>query len=66
MTSPKEMMSGRFTMYETPQGGFHFSYVKDGEEEMRHLDIPPVVAKVMKGEMNPMTAIRKMMSGNVA
>lgn len=60
------IMAGRFNLFETPQGGFHISYVRDGEEEMRHLEIPPIVAKVMKGEMNPMTALRKMMSGNVS
>lgn len=64
--SPEPIMKGRFNLFETPQGGFHISYMRDGEEEMRHLEIPPIVAKVMKGEMNPMTALRKMMSGNVS
>jgi hypothetical protein len=41
--APQPVMKGRFNLYETPDGGFHIAYQKDGEEKIEHIDVPGFV-----------------------
>lgn len=45
---PSELFSGRFTLYETPGGGYHLAYRPDGDEELHHFDIPAAVVGAAK------------------
>jgi hypothetical protein len=41
--APEPVMKGRFNLYETPDGGYHIAYQKDGEENIEHIDVPGFV-----------------------
>ena len=41
-------ISGRYTLYETPDGGYHIAYNRDGDDEIHHIDIPPALVKMAK------------------
>lgn len=64
---PEPILKGRFNLYETPDGGFHIAYMADGETETRHLEIPAMVVRMARlsaeGKLNPVKAIKEMMSG---
>ncbi len=47
MTEPIKIISGKFTLYQTPKGGMHLSMHADGEEEPRHIEIPAMMVKMM-------------------
>jgi len=59
---PDALMNGRFSLYETPEGGFHVAYIADGTEETRHLEIPAMVVKMARlgaeGKLTPMSAMQ--------
>jgi len=68
MTEP--VMSGRFSLYETPDGGVHIAYKPDGDDaETRHVAIPGFIAKAAKaaaeGKLNPIQ-MAKMVMGHDA
>lgn len=67
MTPPEPWLKGRFTLYETPDGGTHIAYIADGEDETRHIEIPGFIVKNARdfaaGKLNPFTVIKEMMSG---
>lgn len=55
---PDPLMKGRFTLYETPNGGYHIAYLPDGEgEETRHLEIPGTIVHLARlgaeGKLSP-------------
>jgi hypothetical protein len=58
-------MNGRFTLYETPDGGYHIAYVADGQDDTRHLEIPAFLVRMAKagaeGRLNPAAAFKEMM-----
>lgn len=62
---PVPFMKGRFNVYETPDGGFHIAYQKDGTEEIEHINLPgPLIraAQMMsEGKLSPMAAIKMFM-----
>lgn len=65
-TVPVPFMKGRFNVYETPDGGFHIAYQKDGQEEIEHINLPgPLIraAQMMSdGKLSPIAAM-KMITG---
>lgn len=62
----KLLMNGKFSLYETPEGGMHIAYDPEGDTETRHLEIPAMVVKMARmsaeGKLNPLQAF-KMMTG---
>lgn len=60
----KLLMNGKFSLYETPEGGLHIAYSPDGEEETKHLEIPAMVVRMARmsaeGKLNPLQAFRMM------
>lgn len=58
-------MKGRFTLYETPDGGFHVAYLPDDTEETRHLAIPGGIVKLARmgaeGKLSPVAMARAFM-----
>lgn len=66
MTTPEPKMKGRFTLYETPDGGLHVAYQPDGDDETGHIEIPGPLVKLMdsvkNGEMTPAKAFRALTS----
>lgn len=63
---PEPAMKGRFTLYDTPEGGYHIAYQADGDAETRHLEIPGMVIRMARasaeGKLNPLQAMRQLMS----
>jgi len=59
---------GRFAFYRMPDGGLHISYLKDGEEETQHLDVPGFILKLAEqaanGKMNPVKMLAIMRGHN--
>lgn len=64
-TPPEALMKGRFSLFETPDGGYHLSYRPDGEDTDQHVEIPGVYVKLMRrhsGSRNPLSALRRAMA----
>jgi hypothetical protein len=63
---PVPVIKGRFNVYETPDKGFHIAYIRDGEDEIQHIELPGVMinaARMMsEGKLNPLQLFR-MISG---
>jgi hypothetical protein len=60
-------MKGRFTLYETPDNGFHIAYLPDGdEEETRHMEVPGTIVHLAKmgaeGKLSPLALARAFMN----
>lgn len=59
------LMNGKFSLYETPDGGYHIAYVVEGDEETRHIGIPPMIVRMakqgMEGNLSPMQMLKGMM-----
>jgi len=64
--APEPLLKGRFTMYETPDGGYHIAYLADGHADTKHLEVPGMVVRMAKmsaeGKLNPLQAMRQLMS----
>ena len=58
---PVELFSGRYTVFQNPNGGMHLAYLIDGDHETRHFDIPPAVIHAAKmaaeGGMSPLALL---------
>lgn len=52
MSLPEPFLKGRFNLYETPDGGYHLSYLPDGETETRHMEIPGKAVKFAESMAN--------------
>lgn len=65
---PVPFMQGRFNVYETPDGGYHIAYKKDGEEKVEHIELPGPLLRaaqmLSEGKLNPMAALKMFMGGN--
>jgi len=44
---PQALVSGKFTLYQTPKGGMHLALQVEGETEPRHVEIPAMMVKMM-------------------
>jgi hypothetical protein len=67
---PNAIMKGRFTLYETPDGGYHIAYKPDGDDrDAQHLEIPAAIVRLAKmgaeGKLSPM-AMAKAFAGHHA
>lgn len=49
--APKAILRGTFSIYETPDGGYHVAYRPDDCDEDKHLQIPGMYVKLMKARM---------------
>ncbi len=49
---PELLSRGAYSLYKTPDGGLHLAYRADGEEEDRHLPIPPAVMRMAEAAAN--------------
>lgn len=59
---PEPVMSGKFAIYQTPQGGYHLAYRTDDAEEDRHIDVPAHLVKMLNTVgANPKGLMGKMM-----
>lgn len=45
-TAPVPFMRGKFSIYETPDGGLHIAYVLAGDDETKHLALPAAMVKM--------------------
>lgn len=65
---PEPVMKGRFTLYETPAGGFHIAYLPDGADDTRHLEIPGAIVGLAKasaeGKLSPMAMAKAFMGAS--
>ncbi len=61
---PQLIMNGKFSVYETQEGGLHVAYIPDGDQDARHLEIPALIVKMAKasaeGKLSPMAMVRQM------
>jgi hypothetical protein len=57
-------LTGKFSLYDTPDGGIHIAYLPDGTEETQHLELPGKAIQLAKmldsGKMNPLSLMRMM------
>ena len=64
---PVARMTGKFTLYDTPDGGIHIAYLPDGTEETQHLELPGKAIRLAQalesGKMNPAAMMRAFMGG---
>lgn len=63
-TDPTPFMKGTFSVYNTPDGGYHIAYKLEGEDETQHAEIPGAALKMaatLSGTKNPFALIGKMM-----
>jgi hypothetical protein len=63
--TPVPRLRGRFTLYDTPDGGMHIAYKPDGSETTEHFEIPGKVLKmaqlIQSGQMlNPAEIMKAM------
>lgn len=59
MDDPVPAVSGRFTVYPTPDGGYHVAYLADGEDPAatRHLEVPPMLVAIARKALADGTAL---------
>lgn len=64
---PEAKLTGRFAIYDTPDGGFHIAYIPDGSKDTQHLEIPAMLVRMgrlaAEGKLNPMQALKGLMNG---
>lgn len=47
--APVPFMHGKFSLYETPEGGYHVAYKEDGDNtETKHIEIPAFMVNMAK------------------
>jgi hypothetical protein len=68
---PKPRFQGRFSVYDTDNGGIHIAWLPDGVDnsETQHIDLPGPIVAVIKnvGEgkiKNPMDIVKAVMGAN--
>ena len=62
--APEPFMKGTFSVYNTPDGGYHIAYKLEGEDETNHAEIPGAALKMasaLSGTKNPFAMVGKMM-----
>lgn len=67
--TPVLLFNCKASVYETPDGGYHISYVREDSEETKHVEIPGTLvrmAKMAKNGGNPLKMMSAMMSGTNA
>lgn len=68
--APVPRQKGKYSLYDTPDGGIHVAYSVEGSEEIQHIEVPGRLLQMAKmldnGTMSPMkafSALRKMAGG---
>jgi hypothetical protein len=68
---PEPRFQGRFSVYDTPNGGIHIAWLPDDieAEETQHIELPGPIVQVIKavgeGKMkNPMDIVKAVMNAN--
>lgn len=62
--SVQPIMRGRFSLYQTPDGGFHIAFRLEGEDEDRHQEIPGTLVKLARmGGRNPFDMLKGVAGG---
>lgn len=46
--APEPLSKGRYSIYETPDGGYHLAYRPDGADEDGHMQIPAAIVRMAK------------------
>jgi len=52
MEIQQPLTSGKFALYQTPNGGMHLTLLVEGESEPRHVEIPKMMVKMMMRKGN--------------
>jgi hypothetical protein len=64
MPQTEPLLKGRFSLYETADGGYHLAYLADGETEPKHLEVPAMAVRMAKlaaeGKLSPLKALAGM------
>lgn len=64
--TPEPLIKGRFSLFETPEGGYHIAYIPDGMPETMHLEIPGMIVRMAKagaeGKLSPLRMMQGMMN----
>lgn len=64
--APEPFLKGRFSLYETPDGGMHIAYLADGDTETRHMELPAFLMRnaraLAEGKLNPLSFVKDMMT----
>lgn len=50
-TVPEALAKGSFALYKTPKGGLHLALRVEGEDEVRHVEVPAFLLKGAGGGM---------------
>lgn len=64
--TPTAFMEGRFSLFNTPDGGIHLCYRADGADDDEHIQLPPILVKIAEGGVtsgkmpNPMEIFKLM------
>lgn len=62
--NPVVLARGRFALFQTPNGGLHLSILYDGDEQEKHMELPPAMLKMMRmavpGMGDPIKILRNM------
>jgi hypothetical protein len=60
-------MKGRFSVYDTPDGGIHIVYQEDDSEESKHLEVPGHIFRMAtmleSGALSPAKLMKTLMGG---
>lgn len=78
MADLEPKMKGRFSVYDTPDGGIHIVYQEDPklidedgpvDEEMKHIEIPGHIFRMAtmleSGALSPAKLMKNLMSGGI-
>lgn len=61
---PVPVVRGRFSLYETPAGGYRLVWRADGSDTDEHADVPPMLVKMARrGGTSPLAALRALTGG---
>lgn len=60
--TPEPLLKGKFAIFETPGGGIHLALRADGEDEERHIDIPPMLVKMASKGRDPFALLKGLRS----
>jgi len=64
MPDREPILTGRFSLYETPHGGIHLAFHLEGEADDRHMEFPPAMVRMAAmaggGRGNPLDIIKGM------
>lgn len=59
-------LNGRFSLYQTPEGGIHIAWMADDDPETHHLEVPGFLASLARraaeGKLTPAQMLKEVMS----